>query len=130
MLDRPRLPWAHSAAQASPVPVAGQQPDGALVEAAVYVDGRRLELPRTLPAALRTLRTTAGAMAWLGFYHPAERELLSLAEEFPLHPLAVEDAVSAHQRPKLEHYGDTLFVVLRAARYVDEAEEVEVSELH
>ncbi|HEY6590508.1 MAG TPA: magnesium and cobalt transport protein CorA, partial [Actinomycetota bacterium] len=52
------------------------------------------------------------------------------AEEFGLHELAVEDAIVAHQRPKLERYGDTLFVVLRAARYLDEVEEVEFGEIH
>ena len=53
-----------------------------------------------------------------------------MAQEFGLHELAVEDAIEAHQRPKLERYGDTLFVVLRPARYLDETEEVEFGELH
>lgn len=53
-----------------------------------------------------------------------------MAGEFGLHPLAVEDATEAHQRPKLERYGDTLFVVLRAARYLDVPETVEFGELH
>ena len=53
-----------------------------------------------------------------------------MADEFSLHELAVEDAVNAHQRPKLERYGETLFVVLRAARYLDDVEEVEFGELH
>jgi magnesium transporter len=56
--------------------------------------------------------------------------LLAVAEEFGLHELAVEDAIAAHQRPKLERYGNTLFVVLRPARYLDEAEEVEFGEIH
>jgi magnesium transporter len=56
--------------------------------------------------------------------------MASVAAEFKLHELAVEDAITAHQRPKLERYGDTLFCVLRAARYVDRAEEVYFSELH
>ncbi len=53
-----------------------------------------------------------------------------MAEEFGLHELAVEDAIVAHQRPKLERYGDTLFAVLRAARYLDEVEQVEFGEIH
>ena len=61
---------------------------------------------------------------------PTPREVASLAEEFQLHELAVEDAIVAHQRPKLERYGDTLFVVLRPARYLDEIEEVEFGEVH
>jgi magnesium transporter len=69
-------------------------------------------------------------MAWIGLYRPDQRELMSLASEFDLHELAVEDAILAHQRPKLERYGDTLFVVLKAARYVDETEEVEFGEVH
>jgi magnesium transporter len=56
--------------------------------------------------------------------------MLALAEEFGLHELAVEDAIVAPQRPKLERYGDTLFVVLRPARYLDAAEEVDFGELH
>ena len=69
-------------------------------------------------------------LAWLGLYRPGAAELGALAEQFDLHELAVEDAIKAHQRPKLERYGDTLFVVLSAARYLDEAEEVEFGELH
>ena len=69
-------------------------------------------------------------MAWIGLYRPNEKEVLAVAEQFGLHELAVEDAIVAHQRPKLERYGQTLFVVLRAARYVDETEEVEFGELH
>jgi magnesium transporter len=69
-------------------------------------------------------------MAWIGLYRPAESQLLSLAEAFGLHELAVEDAIVAHQRPKLERYGDILFVVLRAARYLDATEEVDFGELH
>ncbi len=69
-------------------------------------------------------------MAWIGLHRPTEPELHSLAAEFNLHELAVEDALEAHQRPKLERYGDTLFVVLRAARYLDAQEEVDFAELH
>ena len=69
-------------------------------------------------------------MAWIGLFRPPERLLLGVAEEFGLHELAVEDAIVAHQRPKLERYGETLFVVLRAARYLDDVEEVEFGEIH
>ena len=57
-------------------------------------------------------------------------ELSSIAREFDLHELSVEDAVHAHQRPKLEWYGDVLFLVLRPARYIDETETVEFGEIH
>lgn len=69
-------------------------------------------------------------VAWIGLYEPTGEEFDSVAREFELHPLAVEDAVKAHQRPKLERYDGTLFVVLRTARYVDESETVELGEMH
>ena len=69
-------------------------------------------------------------MAWLGLYRPEPHELGELAEQYDLPELAVEDAIKAHQRPKFERYGGTLFVVLKAARYLDAAEEVEFGELH
>jgi magnesium transporter len=69
-------------------------------------------------------------MVWLGLYRPEPAELGELAEQYGLPELAVEDAIQAHQRPKFERYGDTLFVVLKAARYLDATEEVEFGELH
>jgi magnesium transporter len=69
-------------------------------------------------------------VAWIGLYRPTEQELMSLAEEFSLHPLAIEDAIVAHQRPKLERYDSVLFVVLKAANYLDVPEEVDFGELH
>lgn len=101
-----------------------------LVDAAVYRDGRRTDSPATLADTIANLREHRDAMAWIGLYRPSEQELNSLAREFGLHELAVEDAITAHQRPKLERYGHTLFVVLRAARYVDDVEQVEFGELH
>src|SRR4029079_18520599 len=78
----------------------------------------------------RQRRGEPGTMAWIGLFRPADAQLLEAAERFGLHELAVEDAIVAHQRPKLERYGDTLFVVLRAARYLDDVEEVDFGELH
>jgi magnesium transporter len=63
-------------------------------------------------------------------YRPTEAELLAVAREFDLHHLAVDDAMAGHQRPKLERYGETLFLVLRPARYLDAPEEVEFGEVH
>ena len=68
-------------------------------------------------------------MAWLGLYEPSKEEVGVVAREFDLHELAVEDAVKAHQRPKLERYGDDLFMVMRPARYVDETETVVFGEV-
>ncbi|MEU5774128.1 magnesium and cobalt transport protein CorA [Streptomyces venezuelae] len=108
----------------SPHPVAG------IVEAALYRDGVRVATPASLADTFRELREQPDGMAWIGLARPTEAELLSLAAEFDLHELALEDAMEAHQRPKLERYGDTLFVVLRAARYLDAPEEVDFGELH
>ena len=71
-----------------------------------------------------------GGIAWIGLYRPTHEEFADVAREFELHELAVEDAVNAHQRPKLERYGETLFCVLRPARYIDETETVEFGEVH
>ncbi|MFF3562258.1 magnesium and cobalt transport protein CorA [Streptomyces sp. NPDC002574] len=101
-----------------------------VMDAALYRGGRRIATPSSLAEAYAQLRAEPGAMAWIGLFRPTEAELVSLAKEFDLHPLALEDAIQAHQRPKLERYGDTLFVVLRAARYLDLPEEVDFAELH
>ncbi|MFJ8938684.1 magnesium and cobalt transport protein CorA [Streptomyces sp. NPDC102365] len=103
---------------------------GSVVQAALYRDGVRVATPATLADTFRELRDQPDGMAWIGLARPTENEILSLAAEFDLHPLAVEDAMEAHQRPKLERYGETLFVVLRAARYLDASEEVDFGELH
>lgn len=101
----------------------------ALVDNAVYVDGRRSADPRSLDETYELLRQRSG-MAWIGLYRPDADEIRSVAREFDLHPLAVEDAVAAHQRAKLERYGTTLFTVLRPARYLDDEERVEFGEVH
>jgi magnesium transporter len=100
-----------------------------IVDNAIYVDGRRAVEPESLEETYQACRNRRG-LAWIGLYEPTEEEFSSVAQEFGLHPLAVEDAVKAHQRPKLERYDETLFVVLRPARYVDETETVEFGEVH
>jgi magnesium transporter len=100
-----------------------------LVDNAVYVDGHRTADPGSLEETYELLRDRHG-MAWIGLYRPDEAEIRSLAREFDLHPLAVEDAIAAHQRAKLERYGETLFTVLRPARYLDAEERVEFGEVH
>ena len=101
-----------------------------MVDAAIYRDGRRIESPTTVAEAARLLREHDDTIAWIGLLRPTEAQLVPVANEFGLHELAVEDAIVAHQRPKLERYGDTLFVVLRAATYLDAEEEVEFGEIH
>ncbi|WP_427129935.1 magnesium/cobalt transporter CorA [Pseudarthrobacter sp. S9] len=100
-----------------------------IIDNAVYVDGIRGAEPQSLEQTFETL-TQRGGMAWIGLYRPTEDEMAAVAAEFGLHALAVEDAISAHQRPKLERYDDNLFTVLRPARYLDETETVEFGELH
>ena len=118
--------------QPSPGPVEqpAQRTRSTIVDAAIYADGRRISSPTSLADTYRALHETPGGVAWIGLYRPSETELHSLAHEFDLHELAVEDAISAHQRPKLERYDDVLFVVLRAANYLDVPEEVSFGEVH
>ena len=104
--------------------------EDSLIDAAIYRDGRRIESPQTLAATYERLRELPDTIAWLGLYRPAEAQILAAGEQFGLHELAIEDAIVAHQRPKLERYDDTLFVVLRPARYKDAPEEVEFGEIH
>jgi magnesium transporter len=94
-----------------------------IVDRAVYREGRRAAEPDDL-TELHAACQAGDAVAWLGLYEPGEDEFEAVAREFQLHELAVEDAVKAHQRPKLERYDDALFIVLRPARYVDETETV------
>jgi magnesium transporter len=90
---------------------------GAVVDCAVYVDGRR-QAPVPPEDALEAARAQGG-FVWLGLFEPTEEELTAIGDRYGLHPLAVEDAVYAHQRPKLEHYDDALFMVLKTATYVE-----------
>ena len=67
---------------------------------------------------MRAEAAAARGFAWVGLVEPTAQEFDAVRREFDLHELAVEDAVSAHQRPKLEIYGDTLFLVIKTVRYV------------
>jgi magnesium transporter len=100
-----------------------------IVDNAVYVKGRRTANPDSLEITYELMRERNG-FAWIGLYRPSPDEIRSVADEFNLHHLAVEDALAGHQRPKLERYGDTLFMVLRPARYRDDLEQVEFGEVH
>ncbi|MFE0678587.1 magnesium and cobalt transport protein CorA [Streptomyces sp. NPDC058867] len=130
-----RRALAPPSAPAEPAPRPAEPPvpeaePPSIVQSALYRDGVRVSSPATLAETFRELREQPTGMAWIGLARPTEAELKSLAAEFDLHPLSVEDALEAHQRPKLERYGETLFVVLRAARYLDAQEEVDFGELH
>ncbi len=104
-----------------------------VVDNAIYVDGKRAIEPDSLDhtfEALRSCPPDGQSFGWIGMLRPDETEIRAVAEEFGLHALAVEDTVNAHQRPKLERYGDVLFVALRPARYVDPHEVVDIGEIH
>jgi magnesium transporter len=100
-----------------------------IVDCAVYEGGRRRSGELSLHGASEACRQD-GAFVWVGLFEPSQDELDSVRREFDLHELAVEDALHAHQRPKLEVYDDTLFVVLKPARYIDSEEVVETGEIH
>ena len=99
-----------------------------IVDCAAYERGRRREGELSLKQA-GAAAAEAGTFVWLGVVEPSEEEFKAVAEEFGLHELAVEDAVRAHQRPKVEEYGETIHVVVKTARYVDPKEVIEVGEL-
>lgn len=100
-----------------------------IVDNAVYCDGKRVLDPESLEAAYGASRELGG-VAWIGLKQPDPTEFGTMAREFNIHELAIEDSIVAHQRPKIERYDDILFVVLKAARYSDRREEVSFSELH
>jgi len=103
-----------------------------IVDSALYSGGHRVDLgchPHEYDK-MRAGIKEPGDFVWLGLYAPSEQELSEVAQAFELHPLAVEDAVNAHQRPKLERYGDSLFLVLKTLWYVDADDQVETGEIN
>ncbi|MEU1574618.1 magnesium and cobalt transport protein CorA [Streptomyces collinus] len=99
-----------------------------IVDCAIYRDGQRAEGPEDLSDALGEART-AGGFVWIGLHEPTEGEFDHVTREFGLHPLAVEDALKAHQRPKLEVYDDSLFVVLKPVAYEPQSDTVSSGEI-
>ena len=98
-----------------------------IVDCAVYERGVRVA---TKPEVTGASRAGVGdAFVWVGLVEPTVEEFERVSTEFDLHELAVEDAVKAHQRPKLDHYGETLFLVLKTVEYVDSEELVEIGEV-
>ena len=99
-----------------------------IVDCAVYREGRRVARPRAIEG-LRDEAEDCRGFAWVGLVEPTVAEFDAVRREFQLHELAVEDAVSAHQRPKLEIYGDTLFLVIKTVRYLGPEQLVDVGEV-
>ena len=102
-----------------------------IADNAIYVDGRRAaQQPSSLQETYEALRQLDDGVAWIDLHEPTQEEFESVAQELELSPRVIEGAIKPQQRPKLVRYGDSLFVVLKTARYLDEAEKVEFSEIH
>lgn len=89
-----------------------------VVAAYVYKNGKRI---RSAPLTDAGLRLKTGEYLWIGLYEPSDEEFEGLVRRFGLHPLAVEDALAAHQLPKLEVYGSELFIVAHTAQKAEDA---------
>ncbi|WP_374773239.1 magnesium/cobalt transporter CorA [Streptomyces sp. NBC_01310] len=100
-----------------------------IVDCAIYRNGLRTEGPEDFSDALDEARASGDAFLWVGMYEPTEQEFDHVSREFGLHRLAVEDALNAHQRPKLEVYDDSLFVVLKPVAYDEATDTVTTGEL-
>ncbi len=99
-----------------------------IVDYAVYEGGHRVPDEVAL-ADLQERSRIGSGFAWIGLYEPTAEEFEAVTREFGLHKLAVEDAIKAHQRPKLERYGDSLFLVLKTARWDAEVDDVRFGEV-
>jgi magnesium transporter len=106
----------------SPPPPADPPAEQAVVDCGIYVDGERL--PGTFSYAEAQAKVSElqlggqEAFAWIGLHAPTEHQMQEVGDAFSMHPLAIEDAVCAHQRPKLERYDESLFLVLKTLNYV------------
>ncbi len=100
-----------------------------IVDCALYHHGIREVADGSWASALATARTQDGSFMWVGLHDPTQTELDKVAGEFGLHKLAIEDALNAHQRPKLEEYDDSLFVVLKTVRYDEASQQIELGDV-
>lgn len=117
---RPRVDLSHPAR--SPL-------GSSVVNCVTYRDGVRVPESGDLVDVVQKVRKRGAGFVWLGLHEPTDREFAGIAELFALHPLAVEDAVEAHQRPKLERYDETLFAVFKTVCYVEHEELTATSEV-
>jgi magnesium transporter len=99
-----------------------------IVDQAVYRDGRRMPCA-DLSDELEVVRAAGSGFIWIGLKDPTDAEFDLVNDELKLHPLAVEDAVKGNQRPKLDVYGDTIFVSLKTLRYIEDTSDVETGEV-
>jgi magnesium transporter len=100
-----------------------------VVNCVAYEDGARVPVDGDLADAVKRVRKSGTGFVWLGLHEPTSREFAGVAELFDLHPLAVEDAVEAHQRPKVEQYGEILFAVFKTVCYIEHEELTATSEV-
>jgi len=98
-----------------------------IVDSALYDNGVRR--PGRFDTADSLATAEGGCFSWTGLFEPTKAEFDEIRRHVDLHDLVVEDALNAHQRPKLEQYGEALFLVLRTARYIDHLEDVEFGEI-
>jgi magnesium transporter len=117
---RPRVDLSHPAR--SPL-------GSSVVNCVTYRDGVRIPADGDLVESVRRVRKTGDGFVWLGLHEPTDQEFAGIAELFDLHPLAVEDAVEAHQRPKLERYDEVLFAVFKTVCYVEHEQLTATSEV-
>jgi magnesium transporter len=117
---RPRVDLSHPAR--SPL-------GSSVVNCVTYREGERVPGGSDLVDAVERVRKHGDGFVWLGLHEPTDQEFAGIAELFDLHPLAVEDAIEAHQRPKLERYDETLFAVFKTVCYVEHEELTATSEV-
>ncbi|WP_345623243.1 magnesium and cobalt transport protein CorA [Streptomyces ziwulingensis] len=117
---RPRVDLSHPAR--SPL-------GSSVVNCVTYREGVRTPEGADLVDAVKRVRRRGDGFVWLGLHEPTDQEFAGIADLFDLHPLAVEDAIEAHQRPKVERYGDTLFAVFKTVCYVEHEELTATSEV-
>ncbi|MFE6095722.1 magnesium and cobalt transport protein CorA [Streptomyces massasporeus] len=117
---RPRVDLSHPAR--SPL-------GSSVVNCVTYREGVRTPERGDLVDTVERMRKSREGFVWLGLHEPTDQEFAGIAELFDLHPLAVEDAIEAHQRPKLERYGETLFAVFKTVCYVEHEELTATSEV-
>ncbi|GAA4244095.1 magnesium and cobalt transport protein CorA [Dactylosporangium darangshiense] len=129
-LSRPVRAMSRMLNTNAPHPKSSTRPpdQSAIVDCALYIDGVRQPGERHYAEALHAARRHRG-FVWIGLKEPQAAEMSAIAETFELHELAVEDAVQSRQRPKVERYGEMIFLTMRTARYVEHDELTDTSEV-
>ena len=100
-----------------------------IVDCGVYAEGVRQDLAKEPEIVAQAIDDDDDCFGWIGLYEPSEAEMTRVQDLFGLHKLAVEDALKAHQRPKVERYGDSIVVVLRTLWYADAGDAVETGQV-